>query len=42
MKEKIALWYKMGLWTEIMVMEAVDKGILTQKDYENILSSSIN
>lgn len=42
MKEKIALWYKIGLWTESMVMEAVDKGILSQADYEDIVSSSTN
>ena len=36
MKEKIALWYKMGLWTDSMVMEAVDKGILTQENYREI------
>lgn len=28
MKEKIAKWYKQGLWTAEMVQDAVNKGIL--------------
>lgn len=37
MKEKIAKWYKQGLWTEEMVMNAVEKGILTESEAAEIL-----
>lgn len=37
MKEKIAKWYKQGLWTEEMVMNAVKKGILTADEADEIL-----
>ena len=36
MKEKIAKWYKQGLWTAEMVANAVKKGILTEDDYGEI------
>lgn len=36
MKEKIAFWYKPGLWTAAMVKNAVAKGIITAADYEEI------
>lgn len=36
MKEKIAKWYKQGLWTKEMVANAVAKGKLTPEDYEDI------
>lgn len=36
MKDKIAKFYKMGLWTKKMVGEAVGKGILTPEDYLEI------
>ena len=36
MKEKIARWYKQGLWTAEMVANAVAKGIITAEDYEEI------
>lgn len=36
MKEKIAKWYKQGLWTKSMVANAVKKGIITAEDYETI------
>ena len=36
MKDKIAKFYKMGLWTKKMVGEAVEKGILTPEDYLKI------
>lgn len=39
MKNKIALWYKQGLWTDQMVQNAVDKGIITQKDYQEIVEA---
>ena len=36
MKEKIAKWYKQGLWTEAMVRNAVDKNIITKDQYTEI------
>ena len=38
MKEKIMKWYKMGLWTEGMVQNAVLKNILTQEEAEEIIN----
>ena len=37
MKEKIAKWYKQGLWTADMVRNAVAKGILTAEEAAEIL-----
>ena len=37
MKEKIAKWYKQGLWTADMVRNAVSKGVLTDEDVAEIL-----
>jgi hypothetical protein len=37
MFEKIKRWYKQGLWTENMVNNAVSKGVLTEKQAEEIL-----
>lgn len=37
MKEKIIKWYKMGLWTEAMVQNAVNKGILTADEMAEII-----
>ena len=39
MKEKIAKWHKMGLWTESMVKDAVVKGILSEDDMTEILTN---
>ena len=36
MKKKIEKWYKQGLWTAVMVANAVKKGIITPADYEEI------
>lgn len=35
-KERIANWYKHGLWSKTMVGNAVKKGILTPEDYKEI------
>lgn len=40
MKEKIAKWYHMGLWTVAMVENAVAKGILTSEEYMEIISEN--
>lgn len=37
MKEKIARWYRQGLWTAAMVKKAADKGIISQAAYEEIV-----
>lgn len=37
MKEKITRWYKQGLWTEVMVRNAVVKGLITENDAAEIL-----
>ena len=39
MKDKIKKWYKQGLWTTAMVMNAETKGILTSEEVIEILSS---
>lgn len=38
MKEKIAKWYKQGLWTEVMVQNAIEKGVLTEEEAREILA----
>lgn len=40
MKEKIAKWYKQGLWTKTMVKNAVKKGVLTAGDYMEIVGEA--
>ena len=39
MKEKIAKWYKQGLWTAQMVQDAVTKKKLTDEEAAEILSA---
>ena len=39
MKEKIAKWYRQGLWTAQMVQNAVAKGKSTADDAAEILSA---
>ena len=41
MKEKIMRWYKMGLWTEEMVKNAFDKGVLTEEEVSIILNNEV-
>lgn len=38
MKENIARWYRLGLWTAAMVENAVGR-ILTREEAEKIISS---
>ena len=38
MKERIAKWYKQGLWTIAMVQNAVNKGVLTEEEANEILN----
>ena len=35
-KEKIARFYKLGLWTKKMVGDAVVKGVITPEEYREI------
>lgn len=37
MKDKIARWYQQELWTAKMVHDAVDKGIITEQEYQDIV-----
>lgn len=37
MKEKIMKWYKLGLWTEAMIQNAVEKGVITADDMAEIV-----
>lgn len=37
MKERIMKWYKLGLWTEEMIQNAVKKGVITADDMVEIL-----
>ena len=39
MKEKIAKWYKQGLWDEEKVQNAVKKGVLTAEEAAEILAA---
>ena len=36
-KEKVAKWYKQGLWSAAMVQKAVEKGGLTVDEANEIL-----
>lgn len=37
MFEKIKKWYKLGLWTEQMVLNAFEKGVLTEDEANEII-----
>ena len=39
MKERIAKWYKQGLWTAEMVQNAVEKGILKEEEAAEIIGA---
>lgn len=41
MFEKIKKWYTQGLWTVKMVMNAVDKGLLTEDQVKEILDQEV-
>lgn len=40
MKDKIMKWFKQGLWTEVMVRNAVVKNILTEEEANEILGGA--
>lgn len=37
MKDKIKLWYDLGLWSAQMVRQAAEEGVLTAEDAAEIL-----
>lgn len=37
MRDKIKRWYEQGLWSAQMVHDAVDKGIITEQEYRDIV-----
>ena len=37
MYDKIKKWYLMGLWSEAQVLNAVEKGVLTAAEAEEIM-----
>jgi len=37
MFKKIKKWYEQGLWTKEMVAQAVEKGVITAEQYEEIV-----
>ena len=41
MYEKIKKWYKQGLWTAEMVMNAVAKGLITEEQAKEILNQEV-
>ena len=41
MYEKIKKWYKQGLWTEALVLNAVSKGKLTAEEANDILEGTL-
>lgn len=41
MFEKIKKWYKQGLWTEVMVNNAFAKGVITEKELNEILQQGV-
>ena len=40
MKDKIKLWYSLGLWSAQMVRQAAEKGVLTQEECEAIINGA--
>jgi hypothetical protein len=41
MFERMKKWYKQGLWTEEMVLNAVKKGIITTEEATEILGKEV-
>lgn len=39
MKDKIAKWYKRGLWTDAMIENAVKKGVITEEEAAEIMAN---
>ena len=41
MFEKIKKWYKQGLWTQVMVHNALEKGVISQEQYDEIIEVNV-
>lgn len=41
MFEKIRKWYRQGLWSAQMVQTAVNKGVITAEQAEDILNQEV-
>lgn len=41
MKQKIAKWYKQGLWNKEKVRDAFERGVLTEADYAEIVGEDM-
>ena len=41
MKNRIAKWYKQGLWSKAQVANAVMKNIITAEDYKDIVGEAL-
>ena len=41
MFEKIKKWYKQGLWNENMVRNALNKGVITEEQLNEILAQEV-
>ena len=37
MFERIKRWHSLGLWTDAMVKNALDKGVITRAQYDTIV-----
>lgn len=37
MYEKIMRWYHLGLWTKQMVLNAIEKNVITAEEAKNII-----
>ena len=42
MKEKIAKWYRQGLWTARMVRSAALKGVISEADWAEITGGEVS
>lgn len=40
-KEKLAMWYKQGLWNEKMILQAVEIGGISEEDAAEILGKEV-
>ena len=41
MKIRIEKWYKQGLWSETMVRNAVEKGVISGNEYKEITGEEV-
>lgn len=41
MKDRIERWYKQGLWSETMLRNAVEKGVISDDEYMEITGKEV-